>query len=341
MSSFSQWRQLNDDLMMHVISYAADAPFELPHQRSALTHVLPLVCRDFHAKCRSEYLWKRALERLVRKDPDLWQVGLLKLLPRNQRDQIPPNVNQVVYVHDQIEAASYQDVYRRIVSTHIRVEYPVFCMNGHVQLNEPFGLHFFEPRYRLLIAEVMRDFPPEARQGNTIHPNQAGEMPTFCYAHVQPFAPTSPACLVHVRNCHMHADGTADVFLVPVSYVWLERMWERPNTGRLYQAQCIRMGNVSTRQMEERAFRERERMQQGAMFGHPGFVQQMLQLILMREPMGNRGENNAENDEAEGSEEDEAGEGMDLGDRLARAAARDFLDEEGEESDGDGEEYVD
>jgi hypothetical protein len=55
-------------------------------------------------------------------------------------------------------------------------------------------------------------------------------------------------------------------------------------------------------------------------------------LILMREPMGNRGDVNAQNDEEEeDSEDDGTDQGMDWSDRI----------DGGEQSDGDGEEDVD
>jgi hypothetical protein len=123
-------------------------------------------------------------------------------------------------------------------------------MTGVVRLGHTFGLHFFEPRYRLLIAEVMRGWPELARHGATIVARADGRFPTFVYAHVAPLAPGTPACLVQVRQCVIHRDGSADVLLVPVSYVWLERIWERPHSGRLFEAQCLKMGREQARSME-------------------------------------------------------------------------------------------
>jgi hypothetical protein len=76
--------------------------------------------------------------------------------------------------------------------------------------------------------------------------------PTFCYAHMAPFAPTTPACLVEVRQCTIHANGTADVMLMPVAFVWMETLSEAPNTGRLHFARCLRMGREDSRALEER-----------------------------------------------------------------------------------------
>ena len=196
------------------------------------------------------------------------------------------NLSTIEYGHEPIS----QEVFQRIVSTYLRFTKPVFGMNGNVRLGEPFGLHFFEPRYRILIAQATEDFPPEARQGEPILANANGDFPTFVYAHVAPFAPTKPACLVQVRQCHIHPDGTADVMLVPVAYVWLEQLWERPNTGHLYYAQCLRMGQDATRQMENRAFRASERRQFADFLSNHhlgeeqhGIIQELLGFVLARD----------------------------------------------------------
>mmetsp|Transcript_14820 Transcript_14820/g.22643 ORF Transcript_14820/g.22643 Transcript_14820/m.22643 type:complete len:163 (-) Transcript_14820:186-674(-) len=123
-------------------------------------------------------------------------------------------------------------------------------MTGAVRLGQPFGLHFFEPRYRLLIAEVMQNWPESARRGESIVASSRGLLPTFIYAHMSPLAPTTPACLVQVRNCMIHPDGSADVMLTPVAYVSLEQVWERPNSRGLFEASCLRMGRLQTLQIE-------------------------------------------------------------------------------------------
>jgi len=37
-------------------------------------------------------------------------------------------------------------------------------------------------------------------------------------------------------------DGSADVFLHPIAYIWIDEVWERPGTGGLFEARGIRMG---------------------------------------------------------------------------------------------------
>jgi hypothetical protein len=130
-------------------------------------------------------------------------------------------------------------------------------MSGGVRLGEGIGLHFFEPRYRLLIHQVMEGFAVDNFSGHVVHRN--GDYPTFVYAHMAPFAPATPACLVEVRECTIHPNQSADVMLIPVAFVRIERLWEAPNTGRLHFAQCLRMGREDSQALEERADQEQER----------------------------------------------------------------------------------
>lgn len=253
---FPKFTELNEDLMVYVISFVATVPLEHPHAmpRSTLTGVLPLVCKQFNQFCKSDHLWQMALKRLKSADPSLWEEGLLRLLPQGHIAE----ENLVDQLHDVLQI-DYRTMHRRVVDTYIRVTYPVFYMTGAVRLGRDIGLHFFEPRYRLLIAEVMQDWPVSARQGGTIatltQGRNRGRLPTFVYAHMAPLAPTTPACLVQVRQCVIHPDGSADVLLTPVSYVWIERVWERPNSGRLCEATCLRMGRDEAQQMEVPRYR--------------------------------------------------------------------------------------
>lgn len=242
---FPQFSFLHEDLAVNIISFVADVPLENPHAGSTVTGVLPLVCKQFNQFCKSDFVWQTALKRLRTKDPCLWDEGLLRLLPHGQQaaDNLVDQLHQLLGV-------DYKSIFRRVVDTYIRFTGPVFYMTGVVRMGHAFGLHFFEPRYRVLIAEVLRDWPASARRGVPISANLEGRFPTFIYAHMAPLAPTTPACLVQVRECVIHGDGSADVMLEPVSYVWLERVWERANSGRLCEATCLRMGRDQVQQME-------------------------------------------------------------------------------------------
>ena len=171
----------------------------------------------------------------------------------------------------------HQCIYKSIVHDHLRYQGPVFYMPSAIRLGSPYGLHFFEPRYRLLMSEVMAPYPVSARRGERISPmvpsllppsnnlRQNGDdddikadllnvleqnqsllgkyhLPTFIHAHQSPLRKNTPATIVQVRQCMVSRDGSADVYLEPIAYVWIDQVFERPGTGGLYEARGIRMG---------------------------------------------------------------------------------------------------
>ena len=265
LTAFHQFSMLHEDLQILILSFVASAPFEDPQKRSPVAHVLPYVSKQVRAMCQSNYLWEMALERLVKKEPSLWVQGLLKLYAC---DSSSPNI--VRLVHEGLQEPGYMHLFRLVVERYLRFTRPVFMMSGVVRLGEPFGLRFFEPRYRLLILQVMEGFTVDDPSGY-VYPRN-GEYPTFCYAHVAPFAPRSPACLVEVRQCTIRTDGTALVMLMPVAFVWMETLWEAPNTGRLHFAQCLRMGREDSRALEVQNVPQRH------LFANP-----LIETLLQRE----------------------------------------------------------
>lgn len=146
-------------------------------------------------------------------------------------------------------------VYHSVVQNYIRFTAPVFYMRQNMRLGEEFGLHFFEPRYRLLIAEVMENWPSAIR-GEPIVADKYGNFPSFIYVNYNSVAPSSRAFIVHVRQCYIHPGGRADVLLMPVAHVQLEHIWDRPNSGRLYMARAVRLGKAESQRTED-AFNRR------------------------------------------------------------------------------------
>ena len=244
---FSKFIDLGNDLIAHVLAFVADVPFETiaSSSTSTLTHVLPLVSQEIRRICRTDFFWKLALERLVVKDPYLWQKGLLSFLPSNTTTTPSSTLVEQVVTHLALEQDMYRSIFQRLIRDYLRFTSPLFHMQGQVQLGHSFGLHFFEPRYRHLIATVMRGFESQGE------PLDDEEGPTFLYAHTSPLAPLAVACVVQVQRCHIYPDGSADVTLVPIHYVWLERIREIPHTGRLYEGQSLRMSYAHSQTMEE------------------------------------------------------------------------------------------
>ena len=318
-----------------------------PH--STLTHVLPLVSKQFHKLCSAHDLyWKQGLVRLIKNDAYLWEEGLKRVVfdahcdalrdklleqaastrrygnargairraKRTKEDTLTSTVESAMENHDctstfqdsdyttkeenlldqgcralqthpprhhtATSSGIYQCLYRSILLRHLRYQGPVFYMPTRIRLGSEYGLHFFEPRYRLLISEVMSSFPVSARRGGPISPMVPGlsppssavaavasrnedvqnlfrqnrtllqnhHLPTFIHAHQSPLCRNAPACIVQVLNCIIQPDGSADVFLQPMAYVFVEELWERPGTGGLYEARGIRMGKETSERYE-------------------------------------------------------------------------------------------
>lgn len=179
--------------------------------------------------------------------------------------------------HTASSSGVYQCVFQSVVVSHLYFQAPVFYMPSSVRLGDDYGLHFFEPRYRLLISEVMSAYPVSARRGDLVRPVLPGlypvdgrahgqrvmdddikaslldlleknaqllgehYLPTFIHAHQSPLRPNVPATIVQVSRCAISPDGSADVLLSPMAYIWLDEIWERPGTGGLMEARGIRM----------------------------------------------------------------------------------------------------
>lgn len=251
--SFPLFLNLQDDLQAKILSFVADAPFESkaldnkpPAAISSLTHTLPCVNRQFHMMSTSDAFWKAALLRMVQREPSLWKTALEKLCESEENGNGGGGDDDEAALEALIERAqdhllatrrSYKALYEIVVNEYLRFKGPVFIMRSQAILGEIYGLHFFEPRYRLLIAEVMQNQPESAKNGGRI-PNPV----YFLHANRGTLDPATPALLVKVVQCEIYGDGRADVLLLPVQYVWMERSWVRPNSGRLYYAQTLKMG---------------------------------------------------------------------------------------------------
>ena len=117
----------------------------------------------------------------------------------------------------------------------------LFVKTDDVRLGQDMEWHFRERRNQLLISLVMEGWPDSARHGEPICANQDGEWPTFVYAYMAPFSRAMPACLVRVHRCVIFPDGSVDVNVRVRGPVWLERAWERPISGRLFEVTHLRM----------------------------------------------------------------------------------------------------
>lgn len=247
---FKFFPDLQKELQETILSYIADSPFEGPREdypRSTLTHTLPLVSKAFRNYASQDEPWFAAIQRQLLSEPFLWRPGLEKICRLGGRaiDSDGLTDEQLILLAKEASlVGTFKGLFRLVLRSHIRFTGPVFGMGSHLQLHVPYGLHFFEPRYRLLISEVMRGQPSEAIQNGHVN----GDC-FFIHAHMEPLAPTTPAAIVQVSRCHIFPDGRADVLLVPVAFVWLEKVWVRPNSGGLRYAQCLRMDYVASQDL--------------------------------------------------------------------------------------------
>ena len=250
---------LGEDTMLSILKFVSNAPLEQVTTQpglSELTDLLPGVSKMFQELSEHDSLWKPALLRQLQREPKLWTEGLLKLA-ENQKLWDPDfsdsetTVSFLERVRAALNAIAYKTIYKEVVSQHIRVTKPVFYMPGPLLLGGSYRVHLFEPRYRLMVAELLRDYPQEARQGG--HTTAGGRpAPVFIHANRDPFGVASGACLVQMVRCTISPrDGTADIMLLPIAYVWLEKVWIRQNSGNLHYAQSVRMGQKATRDMHE------------------------------------------------------------------------------------------
>jgi len=246
---FPQFILLGDDIIAHVLSFVADAPFENasgldPNFVSTLTHSLPFVNKLFRRLLQRDEFWKDALIRRVLAEPSLWYQGLVAL--HDEPGHIPKDIEAAHLIEEvktKLTGVSYKEIYRRVLNEKIRFSGPIFYMGQSITLGQPYGLHLFEPRYRRLIALVMRDFPASAKQGGPIEIVGGQAPPMFIHANVHPLSRGSPAVLCQVIRCGINPrDGRADVFLLPTAYVTMERIWEQPRSGHLYLGTCARVG---------------------------------------------------------------------------------------------------
>eukprot|EP00557_Chaetoceros_sp_GSL56_P009973 CAMPEP_0176476416 /NCGR_PEP_ID=MMETSP0200_2-20121128/39_1 /TAXON_ID=947934 /ORGANISM="Chaetoceros sp., Strain GSL56" /LENGTH=140 /DNA_ID=CAMNT_0017872081 /DNA_START=597 /DNA_END=1016 /DNA_ORIENTATION=+ len=134
---------------------------------------------------------------------------------------------------------------------------PVFFMpDDLIVRGRTLGFYFFEPRYRRLIWEVMEPYPVEFRQGRI--PNEENGItnpPMFIYAHRSRLQRGYDACVVQVIHCIINPNGTANIEVVPVEHVRIQKVYEQVDMNdHLYFAKVIRMTKEDQDDIERRDF---------------------------------------------------------------------------------------
>lgn len=257
--TFPHFAELHEDICRIIISFIADAPYEyemtgrrrvqgyLP--ASSLTTTLPLVNKTFYHFTKDDGLWRSALLRQLAKAErnHIWKTGLRRLLPLDHpMDDTACLLEEVRnYLGDYI---THKDIYIKVVTKHLKFEAPMFLMPCSVTLGEMYGLHLFEPRYRLMIRELMDacEDPRAARNGELIRPGRTEDgllqpplLIHFCLP--QHLRAGAMACLVQVVWCRTYEQETADVQLMPIAWVRLDSVWCRRDQGDLFHAKATRV----------------------------------------------------------------------------------------------------
>jgi len=267
--AFHFFSQLQEELVVNILSFLANVPYEKSSEakNSTLTHTFPLVSKHFNLICRQkDYLWSIPMERLMKNEEKLWGGAIKEFIDSNPDDdnagqrgnhslQCACQLMQNMISSNAMDTkyGIHGELYRYILTNHIRYIAPVFYMPDEaIALNKPFGLHFFEPRYRRLITEVMAPYPEEFRNGRVISSeNGITNPPTFIYGNRSPLKRGQAAIIVQVAQCLINDNGSADVFLIPLEHGRIEQVWEQVDyNDHLYLARLMKMRQGEQEEIE-------------------------------------------------------------------------------------------
>ena len=256
--SFPQFEEFDDDIRKLILSYVAEAPYEEEigeYQQGTLTATLPLVSKEFNRWSTLDYFWEPTLKRQVAHEDNgiLWREGLRRLLPLNQDMTHTDNGESIDFERtiEEIknhsdENLDYRKIYKKVLTSHIHFEAPVFGMPCHLEMGEIYGLHLFEPRYRIMVRDLIMGCanPVEAAMGGKIRIGMRDgvrQPPLFIHACQGRAAPGALACLVQLIWCQIYEHGSADVRLLPIAWVKLDRIWIRRHSGNLFYSSAWRL----------------------------------------------------------------------------------------------------
>lgn len=284
---FIYFSHLQDELQLAILSFVATAPFEkdptvASSPESTLTHTLPLVSKKFNTQYSNTNLfWRDAIVRQVKfHEPKLWTEALKNLISQCGSDgkpvarkisfegggvdgEAPPSHAAALSLVEQTflmlshepGPISYKHLYERVLNEQLRFVGPVFIMAGDVVLGQSYGLHLFENRYRYMIRSIMSQQKLQ-RSGSNAKKNAPVY---FIHANRGNVRRSEMAVLVQVLHCEIYPDGRADIVVVPVHHVWIERSWlfgngsqrslptmPTPPPSNLFYAQCLKMGHEAT-----------------------------------------------------------------------------------------------
>jgi hypothetical protein len=135
----------------------------------------------------------------------------------------------------------YELIFKSVLNYHVRLTLPIFMMRDpSVSIDSSVGLHLFEPRYRLMMSEVMLPYPRDRCFGV---PCNFLRKPRFVYAFRGSISQGSQVAIVEVEQCFTYPDYRADIVLTIKELARIEKSWVRPNSYGLYEARVLRTGS--------------------------------------------------------------------------------------------------
>lgn len=301
-SIFHFFNDLNEELKLNILTFVVDSPYEHSSTicTSMLTSILPFVSRQFNTYCKTrDFLWEICIQRLIVKEPSLWAASVADFTECDVNECNPfellekgcTKIENMIASDEIIRQSriygSHGELFRYILANYIKYESPLFYMpDNSVVIGQEFGIHFFEPRYRRLIREVMAPYIDTFQGGTYITEENSlvGKPPTFIYAHRSPLKKGNIACVVQVLTCSIHPDGRADVLLRPIHYVRITQVYEQEiPRDHLYFCKTIRLSNHEEEEFETeslRSFAERIAQSSYAIHSHGIPFSDYVQLIL-------------------------------------------------------------
>ena len=196
------FHRLQEEVLVEILAHV--------RQPSTLCHIVALSMRRLSTLCRANRIWCLLCELrwTGRAQAPVWQARA--------------TAQQHLGVAD-----AWQQQFR-LTEEELVPTYPVFYMSGQLRLGSVIGMHFFEPRYRLLIKKItLQCHDPR-------------------FARKFAFFPRCPVgsdklegWVCEAQDVHIYADGRADLNLLPVAKInrqsaWADSAGLRPNDPPLF-----------------------------------------------------------------------------------------------------------
>jgi hypothetical protein len=212
-----------------------------------LTHGLPVVCKKFHDLCyQSDGLWKEAMERLTVASPTVWGTGILHIAKETLQQKPESSLRSTNSTEEDLcdKAAticgSAKGAFQRIVEVYqpFTTTAPLFLLGGSGDppvLQQAWNLHLYEPRYRLMMSQIMQSRPVRDKNGSWI-PSPGRPRFLFSSGLSAPLVEGDPVFLVEILRCKLKRDGRALLTILPVLQTRIQSMQVRPNSFALLDA---------------------------------------------------------------------------------------------------------